>query len=177
MDLEKYNLKWDDFEKYVGSSFNDLLYQQEFTDVTLVSEDQKQIKAHKVILSVCSSVFRNMLLLNPHQHPLVYLSGVNFEELNSLVKFIYLGQVDIGHEHLAGFMEIEKKIKIKGLTNDYEQILPENMRNTKENIDEPINLEIESVNQEQTSLYDRVCHGLSKCWNSVCLVCFAKFNA
>jgi hypothetical protein len=24
---------------------------------------------------------------------------------------------------------------------------------------------------------DRVCHGLSKCWNSVCLVCFAKFNA
>ena len=25
--------------------------------------------------------------------------------------------------------------------------------------------------------YGRVCHGLSKCWNSVCLVCFAKFNA
>jgi hypothetical protein len=23
----------------------------------------------------------------------------------------------------------------------------------------------------------RVCHGLSKCWNSVCLLCFSKFNA
>ena len=146
MTFEKYNLKWDDFERYVGSSCNDLLYQQEFVDVTLVSEDEKEIKAHKVIISVCSSVFRNILLQNPHQHPLVYLSGVKFEELNSLVEFIYLGQVDIGHEHLTGFMEIANKFKIKGLTNEYELIPPENMRNTKENIDEPKNVEIESVN-------------------------------
>ena len=43
--------------------------------VTLVSADSKQIKAHKVILSSRSKFFNQILLENPHQHPLRMIFG------------------------------------------------------------------------------------------------------
>ena len=51
-----------------------MLLSPDFTDVTLVSDDQKQIQAHKVILSYCSSVFKTMIKDNPHPMPLIYMS-------------------------------------------------------------------------------------------------------
>ena len=53
MSAEHFNLTWDQFETSVGSSFRELLNDKDFTDVTLVTEDDEQIKAHKVVLSTC----------------------------------------------------------------------------------------------------------------------------
>ena len=70
MSTERFNLTWDQFEASVGNSFRDLLNDKDFADVTLVTEDDEQIKAHKVVLSTCSPVFKNILIKNHHQHPL-----------------------------------------------------------------------------------------------------------
>ena len=48
--------------------------------ITLACDDS-QLQAHKVILSACSLFFRKILKQNPHQHPLLYLKGVKFSEL------------------------------------------------------------------------------------------------
>ena len=48
---EKYNLKWNDFQATISGSLSLLQREEDFYDVTLVSEDQTQIKAHKVVLS------------------------------------------------------------------------------------------------------------------------------
>ena len=48
MSSEMFNLTWSDFEQCTSNSFKDLYSQKEFVDVTLVSEDDKEIKAHKV---------------------------------------------------------------------------------------------------------------------------------
>ena len=45
---------------------------RDFLDVTLASEDRKQIEAHKVILTVSSPFFQNLLKKNKHPHPLIY---------------------------------------------------------------------------------------------------------
>ena len=62
MSLEKFNLSWNDYGSWTKNTFQDLLNDHEFTDVTLASEDERQIKAHKVILSACSRLFRRILV-------------------------------------------------------------------------------------------------------------------
>ena len=118
MTSEKFNLTWNEFEQSTSNAFKDLLDQQDFVDVTLVCEDSKEIKCHKVVLSACSPVFKSILLRNPHQHPLLYLSGVQHIELKSLVSFMYLGQTEVAQNDLNNFMAVASKFQIKGLSGE-----------------------------------------------------------
>ena len=115
MNAEKYCLKWNDFEGNVSQGLRDLRNDKEFFDVTLACDD-KQIEAHKVILSACSAFFRNILRQNPHQHPLLYLKGVKYKELLSVLNFMYVGEVNIAQDELDEFLLIAEDLKIKGLT-------------------------------------------------------------
>ena len=117
MSSEMFNLTWSDFEQCTSNSFKDLYSQKEFVDVTIVSEDDKEIKAHKVVLGACSSIFKNILVRNPHQHPLIYLSGIRYEELKSMINFMYLGQTEIAQENLESFMNAATRFQVKGLTD------------------------------------------------------------
>ena len=76
--MEAYNICWDKFKVSTSEAFKNLIKDTDFTDVTLACEDGKQIKAHKVILSACSPFFKDILIQNPHTHPLIYLKGINF---------------------------------------------------------------------------------------------------
>ena len=49
---EKLCLQWNDFKENAIGSLGSLKDDKDFLDVTLVSEDGKQIEAHKVILSI-----------------------------------------------------------------------------------------------------------------------------
>ena len=112
---EKFNLSWNEFESCASNTFKDLLSDKDFTDVTLACDDGKQIQAHKVILSSCSPMFNKILKNNPHQHPLVYLNGIRFSELQCLIKFIYLGQTEVEQDYLEMFMKAAIDLQIKGL--------------------------------------------------------------
>ena len=82
---EKLCLQWNDFKENVSSAFGDLRQDKEFTDVTLVCEDGQQVEAHKVVLIASSPFFLNLLKKNKHPHPLVFMRGVKFEDLVSMV--------------------------------------------------------------------------------------------
>ena len=47
-----------------------------FTDVTLVCDDQIELDAHKIILSSCSEIFRNLLMISNDPNPTILLPGV-----------------------------------------------------------------------------------------------------
>ena len=83
--------------------------------VTLVSDDQKQITAHKLVLSACSEFFKNIFNSNTHSHPLIYLDGIGASELNFVLDYIYQGEVQIYQENIDRFLEIAKKLKLDGL--------------------------------------------------------------
>ena len=89
--------------------FKTLLYQQDFVDVTFVSEDNKEIK---VVLSPSSPIFRSILLRNPYQNPLLFISGVQHLELKSLLNFMYLGQIEVAQDDLNSFMAIASKFLV-----------------------------------------------------------------
>ena len=86
--MEKFNLTWSEFGECRSNAISDLLLDKDFTDVTLVCEDNKQIATHKLIISSCSLFFKNIFKNNPHQNPIIYLKGVKFVHLQSMLKFI-----------------------------------------------------------------------------------------
>ena len=117
MALDRFNLAWNDFDKCVSNSFKELLDNGYFVDVTLATDDDYHIKAHKVVLSTCSPVLRSILEKHPHQHPLIYMSGIKYQELRSIINFMYIGETEVTHDKLEIFMSIAAKFKIKGLSN------------------------------------------------------------
>merc|ERR1712013_688433 len=112
---EKFCLRWNDFESNISSAFRELRDDKDFFDVTLACEDE-QIQAHKVILSACSTWFRNILRQSPHQHPMIYLKGVTFNDLQSVLNFMYHGEVNIAQEELNSFLSVAEDLRVKGLT-------------------------------------------------------------
>ena len=112
---ENFCLKWNDFESNISSSFKDIKDEKDFMDVTLACEES-QVTAHKVVLSACSSFFRSVLRRNPHQHPLLYIKGVSFSDLESLLDFMYYGEVNIAQENLNSFLSVAEELQVKGLT-------------------------------------------------------------
>ena len=74
-------LNWGHFQKNLNASFGSLKENKEFSDVTLVCGQGKQVEAHKVILAGSSPFFQNILKTYIHPHPIIYMRGVKEDEL------------------------------------------------------------------------------------------------
>jgi len=120
MGTEKFCLRWNDFESNISSAFRELRDDKDFFDVTLACGDE-QIQAHKIILSACSPFFRNILRRNIHQHPLLYLKGVKYTDLQSVLNFMYHGEVNVAQEDLNSFLAVAEDLRVKGLTQNQPQ--------------------------------------------------------
>ena len=86
--LEKRCLQWNEYQNIFITAFGDLRNHEALTDVILVCEDGKQIKAHKVVLASTSPFFLDLLKRNKHPHPLVYMRGIKAENIFALVDFL-----------------------------------------------------------------------------------------
>ena len=118
---EKFCLKWNDFQTNVSNTFRKLRTSEHFHDVTLVSDDQQQVSAHKVILSSSSEYFRNVLISTKHSHPMLCLSGVNKADLMNILEFIYNGEIQIIQDNLDHFLDIAQRFKLEGLIQEKEE--------------------------------------------------------
>ena len=115
MDHQQFGLTWSTFNSCVRAGFQNFFDDKHFSDLTLVTEDGKYIKAHKVLVSLSSSTLRCILQNTDHPHPVVFLSGINHSTLLSIIKFIYLGETTVTQESFPLFMEASLKLKIAGL--------------------------------------------------------------
>ena len=113
--LEKFCLKWNDFNSNVSKSFSKLRNENEFFDVALVSDDLKLISAHKVVLSASSEYFKNILKQQKHPNPLLCLEGISSTELNDILDYVYHGEVNVNQEDLDRFLKIANRLKLEGL--------------------------------------------------------------
>ena len=120
MASEKFCLKWNDFEANISGAFRELRDDKDFFDVTLACDEEETVKAHKVILSACSPFFRSLLRRNRHEHPLLYMKGVKFTDLTSVLNFMYHGEVNVAQEDLNSFLAVAEDLKVKGLTQKNE---------------------------------------------------------
>ena len=84
-------------------TFKYLLHDQHFTDVTLVTKGDHQIKDHKVLLSHSSEFFKTILVRNTHPHLLIYLKVINANYLELIIEFIYLGKCEMIQNYIENF--------------------------------------------------------------------------
>eukprot|EP00090_Calanus_glacialis_P045643 TRINITY_DN860_c0_g1_i1.p1 TRINITY_DN860_c0_g1~~TRINITY_DN860_c0_g1_i1.p1 ORF type:complete len:515 (-),score=124.22 TRINITY_DN860_c0_g1_i1:214-1698(-) len=114
---EKFVLKWADYSTTVTAALQELRNMEELFDITLAVEN-KQILAHKLVLAASSPFFRNVIKNNPHQHPLLYLKGVKYSSLVSILNFMYHGQVSVAQDELTSFLNVAEELNVRGLTNN-----------------------------------------------------------
>jgi len=116
---EKLILQSGDFKSELLSVFKELANDEVFTNVTIVAAGGKTIEAHKVVLSAFSPFFKELLVKNHHQHPLIYLRGVSYTNLKAIIDFIYFGQAKVDANDLPDFMALASDLQIKGLRSNY----------------------------------------------------------
>ena len=83
--------------------------------MTLACEDGQQFEAHKVVLIASSSFFLDILKRNKHPHPLIYMRGVQSENLIALLDFFYRGQANVFQENVDSFLALAEDLQLKGL--------------------------------------------------------------
>ena len=114
--MEKFSIKWNDFYSNVSKSFNNLRIREDFSDVTLVGDDFKQIAAHKIILSSCSQYFNNILKnFAMQKHPILCLDGMSSEDIRKVLDYIYYGELKIYQDEIDRFMVVGQRLGLEGL--------------------------------------------------------------
>ena len=114
--MEKFCLKWNDFQTNVSKTFSSLRQEEHLFDVTLVSDDEQHIiAAHKLVLTASSKFFKNILKKASHASPMIFLSGFKSSDLLLIMDYIYQGEVQILQNDLDGFLDVAQRLKIEGL--------------------------------------------------------------
>ncbi|KAL7295391.1 hypothetical protein TKK_0011273 [Trichogramma kaykai] len=112
---QHYCLRWDNYQSNMTSVFHQLLQNEAFVDVTLAC-NEASLKAHKVVLSACSSYFQKLLLSNPCTHPTIIMpQDVCFNDLKFIIEFVYKGEIDVTQAELQSLLRTADQLKIKGL--------------------------------------------------------------
>ena len=118
---EKYNLHWHSYSDHLREALNEMMISSEFADVTLVTDDKQQIRAHRNILSACSPVFKSILQIDSkNANPVIYLRGIQHSEMESIMQFIYLGEAKFYKERMSEFLMVAKNLEIKELSTGIE---------------------------------------------------------
>ena len=107
---DKFLFKWNNFQSSVARSFGVLRAEEDLFDVTLVSEDQVAVSAHKLILSASSSFFKSILKKNVHSHPLIYLSEIHSSNLQRVLDYMYEGEVQLMEDQVESFLMVSNKL-------------------------------------------------------------------
>ena len=133
--MDSLNLNWKAFPEHLKLISRELYEEDRYSDITLISDDQFQFKAHKIILSACSPVFRNIIDYNPTQNSLIYLRGVQSQELEPILQFMYLGEGNLSYERMGVFLKVAKDLQVKEINiNEELETEEDNFDNKRETI-------------------------------------------
>jgi len=148
MSSDSVDILHNEFADFTAATFQLLYSNNNFADVTLVCEDGRQLKAHKIILSSSSVLFRRILVGNPHQYPVIYLRGIKYQDLQLIVQFIYLGQIKISQEDLQDFIDVSTDLEITGIADVKQNNVTEVLEVESENIEIKHSFNLETINHK-----------------------------
>jgi len=120
MNQEGFKLSWSTYSDHQRDMLQEIMKSDNLTDVTLVCDDDVQIKAHKVVLSASSVVFKKIIHGLPRNNTdsVIYLRGIQHQEMESILEFIYLGEATCPQKRMDELWNVAKNLEIKGLNKD-----------------------------------------------------------
>lgn len=93
---QQYCLRWRYHHSNLQTMFSQLLEREAFCDVTLACEG-RTIKAHKIVLSACSTYFETILSQYEEKDPILIMKDVKYVDIKCLVEFMYKGEINVEH--------------------------------------------------------------------------------
>ena len=89
----------------INIAFQKLREEEEFVDITLVSEDGREFKVHQVVLATACDKFKErMNRVSQHcQRPTILLKDTSTRTLQSFLDFIYLQEAHVDIEDSESF--------------------------------------------------------------------------
>ncbi|RWS25596.1 Protein bric-a-brac-like protein [Leptotrombidium deliense] len=113
---QSYCLRRNNHQSDLVDDLEHMLNDESLVDVTLLC-DEGTIRAHKLILSACSSYFRSIFskLSNPLHYPVIIIKDMPFCDLKAIIEYIYRGEVNVPHEQLPSVLKSAELLKVKGL--------------------------------------------------------------
>lgn len=93
---QQYCLRWRYHHSNLQTMFSQLLEREAFCDVTLACEG-RTIKAHKIVLSACSTYFENILSQYEEKDPILIMKDIKYIDIKCLVEFMYKGEINVDH--------------------------------------------------------------------------------
>ncbi|XP_025418146.1 modifier of mdg4-like [Sipha flava] len=111
---QQYCLRWKYHHSNLQAMFSQLLERESYCDVTLACEG-KTLRAHKVMLSACSTYFDSILSQHDEDKAIVILKDVKFSDIQALVSFMYKGEINVENTELSSLLKTAEELKIKGL--------------------------------------------------------------
>uniref|UniRef100_A0A1Y1NH06 BTB domain-containing protein n=2 Tax=Photinus pyralis TaxID=7054 RepID=A0A1Y1NH06_PHOPY len=127
---QQFCVRWNSYQSNLQNAFPKLLTSEHFVDVTLACENE-MLKCHKVVLSACSTYFEKLLLDNPCQHPIIFMKDMKFQEMQSLVDFMYKGEVNVTQDDLPSLLKSAEALQIRGLCGSDQLLNQHHLGNLK----------------------------------------------
>ena len=112
--IDEFNITWDKFISHGKNLLSELFETQLYSDVTLVSDDLYHFQAHKFLLSACSSVFKN-ILQHSSQHTFIHLRGVQHQQLQTILQFLYLGKAMFNQEQMNELSKVAEDLDLRAI--------------------------------------------------------------
>ncbi|XP_022216929.2 uncharacterized protein LOC111070577 [Drosophila obscura] len=134
---QQFCLRWHNHQTSLLSTLPVLLDQSQLTDVT-ISAEGRQLRAHRVVLSACSSFFMDIFrALEASNHPVIIIPGASFGAIVSLLTFMYSGEVNVYEEQIPMLLNLAETLGIKGLADVQNNNLPKTAKGAPHSYMEP----------------------------------------
>ncbi|CAL4111660.1 unnamed protein product, partial [Meganyctiphanes norvegica] len=114
MESRQSSLKWDNHKSTFFENLKILREKSDYTDSTLAVEGHFY-PVHKLVMSSCSEYFRDIFEVTSCKSPVIVLKDVRKYDIEALLDYIYLGEVNIYHKDLASVLKTAECLRIKGL--------------------------------------------------------------
>ena len=119
--MERFNLQWPSYTNHLALMFRELYCEGKYQDVTLICDDHTQLKAHKAVLSAFSPVFRSILGSHQQIHPIIFLRGIQYLEMELILKFMYFGETTVFLERSEEFVRVARDLEMSELCDLHDQ--------------------------------------------------------
>lgn len=108
------SLKWNNHKPAFFHLLRILREKGCYTDVTLAC-GAKFFAVHRLVLMACSDFFTEVFEHTQCQKPVIVLKDIKSHELEALLDYMYLGEVDVQQTDLPGLIKAAECLRIKGL--------------------------------------------------------------
>ncbi|XP_050686869.1 longitudinals lacking protein, isoforms H/M/V-like isoform X9 [Eriocheir sinensis] len=108
------SLKWNNHRSTFFHILATIRSKESYCDVTIAC-DGKFYPVHKLVLSTCSDYFEQMFERTNCKHPIIVLKDIRSQELEALLNYMYVGEVNVLQNELAGLIKAAECLMIKGL--------------------------------------------------------------